>query len=77
MVQSRELFRFKPVEEMAANMAAAGADPGETVVPYCIVGLRASMDYYVARLLGFETLLYDGSFRDWTHRGLPLVEGLP
>jgi len=75
MVQSRELFRFKPVAEMAANMAAAGADAGETVVAYCIVGLRASMDYYVARLLGFETLLYDGSWRDWTNRGLPLVEG--
>jgi thiosulfate/3-mercaptopyruvate sulfurtransferase len=75
MVQSREVFRFKSVEEMAANMAAAGADAGETVVPYCIVGLRASLDYYVARLLGFETLLYDGSFRDWTSRGLPLVEG--
>jgi 3-mercaptopyruvate sulfurtransferase SseA len=75
MVQSREVFRFKTISEMAANMAAAGAEPGETVVPYCIVGLRASLDYYVARLLGFETLLYDGSWRDWTARGLPLVEG--
>jgi len=75
MVQSREVFRFRSVEELATNLANAGAYAGNTVVPYCIVGLRASMDYYVARLLGFETLLYDGSWRDWTNRGLPLVEG--
>jgi thiosulfate/3-mercaptopyruvate sulfurtransferase len=77
MVQSREVFRLRSIETLASNFAAAGADAGDTVVPYCIVGLRASMDYFVARLLGFETLLYDGSWRDWTNRGLPLVEGLP
>jgi thiosulfate/3-mercaptopyruvate sulfurtransferase len=75
LVQSREVFRFRPVQEMAAIFHAAGADPGETVVPYCIIGLRASLDYFVARLLGFESRFYDGSWRDWTNRGLPLVEG--
>jgi thiosulfate/3-mercaptopyruvate sulfurtransferase len=75
MVESPELFRFKPVDELAANLAAAGVDPGETVVSYCVVGLRASLDYFVARLLGYDALLYDGSFRDWIRRELPLVEG--
>jgi thiosulfate/3-mercaptopyruvate sulfurtransferase len=75
LVQSREVFRFRPVDEMAAVFDAAGADPGETVVPYCIIGLRASLDYFVARLLGFESRFYDGSWRDWTNRGLPLVAG--
>lgn len=75
MIQSRELFRLRSVEELAANFVRAGADPGEKVVPYCVVGLRASLDYYVARLLGYETLFYDGSWRDWANRGLPLVEG--
>jgi len=75
LVESREVFRFRPLEELARKLEGAGADPGETVVPYCIIGLRASLDYFVARLLGFETLFYDGSWRDWTNRGLPLVEG--
>lgn len=75
MIQSRELFRLKDVETLAENLAAAGVEPGDTVVPYCVVGLRASLDYFVARLLGFDTLLYDGSFRDWTRRELPLVKG--
>ncbi|MGW8265692.1 MAG: rhodanese-like domain-containing protein [Longimicrobiales bacterium] len=75
MVESREVFRLRPVEDLAAAFHGAGADPGETVVPYCIIGLRASLDYFVARLLGYETRFYDGSWRDWTNRGLPLVEG--
>lgn len=75
MIESRDLFRFRPVQELAGHFSTAGADAGDTVVPYCIVGLRASLDYFVARLLGFETLFYDGSWRDWTNRGLPLVEG--
>jgi len=75
MVQSRDVFRFRPLGELAFAFEKAGAGPGDTVVPYCIIGLRASLDYFVARLLGFETRFYDGSWRDWTNRGLPLVEG--
>lgn len=75
LVESREVFRLRPVEDLGAALLGAGADPGDTVVPYCIIGLRASLDYFVARLLGYETRFYDGSWRDWTNRGLPLVEG--
>ena len=75
LVESREVFRLRSLAELAASFLNAGANPGDTVVPYCIIGLRASLDYFVARLLGFETRIYDGSWRDWTNRGLPLVEG--
>jgi thiosulfate/3-mercaptopyruvate sulfurtransferase len=75
LVQSPELFRFRPIQELAESFSEAGADPGDTVVPYCIVGLRAGLDYFAARLLGFESRFYDGSWRDWTNRGLPLVDG--
>lgn len=74
-LESREVPRFLPVEELRTKMLAAGADPGEEVVAYCIIGLRASLDYFVARLLGYDAYLYDGSFRDWTARELPLVTG--
>jgi thiosulfate/3-mercaptopyruvate sulfurtransferase len=60
---------------MHDRFLVAGAEADDTVVPYCVVGLRASLDYFVARLLGYSTRFYDGSWRDWTARGLPLVTG--
>jgi thiosulfate/3-mercaptopyruvate sulfurtransferase len=75
LLESREMPRLLPVEDLRARFLEAGGEPGEAVVSYCIIGLRASLDYFVARLLGHETYLYDGSWRDWTARGLPLVTG--
>lgn len=49
--------------------------PGDTVVTYCLVGYRASMTYFGARLLGYPVRLYDGSYQDWSRRGLPLKKG--
>jgi len=40
-----------------------------TVVVYCQGGVQASWDYYVARYLGYQVKMYDGSFIDWSRRG--------
>ena len=45
------------------ELTEAGADPGETVVTYCQVGLRASVTYMIARMLDYETRFFDGSWR--------------
>jgi 3-mercaptopyruvate sulfurtransferase SseA len=42
-----------------------------------MVGMRASVVYFVARHLGYDTRLYDGSIVDWSQRGLPLRTGRP
>lgn len=42
---------------------------GTTVVIYCRTGVQASWDYFVARYLGYDTRMYDGSFLDWSRRG--------
>jgi thiosulfate/3-mercaptopyruvate sulfurtransferase len=52
-------------EELASMFAAAGAEHGDVVVTYCMVGWRASYNYLVARMLGYETKFYDGSWHDW------------
>jgi thiosulfate/3-mercaptopyruvate sulfurtransferase len=48
---------------------------GSTVVTYCWVGYRASATYFVARVLGYDTKFYDGSYQDWQRRGLPVRGG--
>jgi thiosulfate/3-mercaptopyruvate sulfurtransferase len=71
LVESRERPVFLPVDELADLFIQAGADPGETVVTYCQVGLRASVTYMIARMLGYETRFFDGSWRDWGSRDYP------
>ena len=74
-VQSRPIHRILPMEEVRALFEPMGAAPGSTVVTYCMVGLRASYAYMVARMLGYDAKFYDGSWRDWGSKDLPYVEG--
>lgn len=52
----------------------AGIKPGKEVVSYCHIGQQASLIYFVAKYLGYDARLYDGSFEDWSKRSeLPVV----
>jgi thiosulfate/3-mercaptopyruvate sulfurtransferase len=52
----------------------AGIKPGDQVVSYCHIGQQASLVYFVARYLGYDARLYDGSFEDWSRRSdLPVI----
>ena len=65
--------RFLPREQLTQRLEAAGVTAGRPVVAYCMVGMRASVVYFVARYLGHEPKLYDGSIVDWSRRKLPLT----
>ena len=67
--------RFLPRAQLQAKLASAGATTGKPVVSYCMVGMRASVVYFVARHLGYEAKLYDGSIVDWTIKRLPVTTG--
>jgi thiosulfate/3-mercaptopyruvate sulfurtransferase len=54
--------------------ASTGATKGDTLVTYCAVGARASISYMIARHLGYDVRLYDGSYMEWAHSGLPVVK---
>jgi thiosulfate/3-mercaptopyruvate sulfurtransferase len=71
LMESPDRPVFLPVDELEDRFVTAGADPGDTVVTYCQVGLRASVTYMIARMLGYETRLFDGSWSDWGARDFP------
>lgn len=67
--------RFLPPDQLEAKLRGAGAARDKPVVTYCMVGMRASVAYFVARYLGYDARLYDGSIVDWTARKLPTRTG--
>jgi thiosulfate/3-mercaptopyruvate sulfurtransferase len=67
--------RFLPDAELRKKFEAIGANTTTPVVSYCMVGMRASVTYFVARHLGYDARMYDGSIVDWTRRKLPAVTG--
>ena len=67
--------QFVSDAELRDRMTAAGARSGVPVVTYCMVGMRASVIYFVARHLGYDAKLYDGSIIDWGQRKLPVKKG--
>ena len=69
--------QFLPEADLRNKLAAAGARAGVPVVSYCMVGMRASVTYFVARHLGFDAKMYDGSIVDWGQRKLPVRSGRP
>jgi thiosulfate/3-mercaptopyruvate sulfurtransferase len=69
--------QLRPDDELRAKLEGAGAKAGVPVVSYCMVGMRASVVYFVARHLGFDAKMYDGSIVDWGRRKLPVRSGRP
>jgi thiosulfate/3-mercaptopyruvate sulfurtransferase len=70
-----EDLRLKSPAELSAAFARAGVRPGDTVIAYCHIGQQATAVMFAARTLGHPVLLYDGSFEDWSRRGLPVEAG--
>ena len=49
-------------------LADAGVKQGDQIVSYCHIGQQATLVYFVAKYLGYDARLYDGSFEDWSKR---------
>jgi thiosulfate/3-mercaptopyruvate sulfurtransferase len=75
LIQSQEEPLLRPEAELRGMFERAGATKDKKVVVYCMLGMRASYSYFVARYLGYDTKFYDGSWVDWSARNLPSVTG--
>jgi thiosulfate/3-mercaptopyruvate sulfurtransferase len=65
--------KLKSLPALEELFRAAGAKPGDRVVSYCHVGQQASVVYFVARYLGYDARMYDGSMDEWSrHDDLPV-----
>jgi len=70
--------KFKSPDALRALFTSAGVKPKDSVATYCHIGQQASLLYFVARYLGYDAHLYDGSFQDWSNRSdLPVEQSEP
>jgi thiosulfate/3-mercaptopyruvate sulfurtransferase len=58
-------LRYKSPQELTQLFQQAGYKRGETIVVYCHIGQQATAVVFAARTLGYNVLLYDGSYTQW------------
>lgn len=68
---------FKDTDALAAIFANAGVGSGDKVITYCHIGQQASLLWFVARRLGYDARVFDGSFQQWSGSDLPIVSPTP
>jgi thiosulfate/3-mercaptopyruvate sulfurtransferase len=66
---------FQSPEKLRAIYASRGIVPGKKIVTYCEVGLQGSHAYFLAKYLGYDAALYDGSYQEWSSKNMPVVKG--
>jgi 3-mercaptopyruvate sulfurtransferase SseA len=66
LLTSREMPTLRPPAELLAAYQAAGARPEGEVISYCRTGMQASVDYFVAKYLGFPSRIYIPSFYEYS-----------
>ena len=66
---------FKPADELKKIYEDRGIAPSQEVIAYCQVGMRASVDLFALRLIGYDNLRnYYGAWEEWGNRDdLPLA----
>ncbi|MGH9773625.1 MAG: sulfurtransferase [Candidatus Acidiferrales bacterium] len=68
--------KLKDRDALAALFRDAGVQPGDQVIAYCHIGQKASLIWLLARSLGYDARMYDGSYEEWSKRtDLPVMKG--
>lgn len=61
--------RFLPSDQLKAVLEKMGAKEAETIICYCGSGITACTDILALKLAGYDALLYEGSWSDWSKDG--------
>ena len=56
---------LKPIEQLRIMFQQAGVIKDDLIVTYCRTGGQASHAYFLAKYLGYQTRIYDGSYIQW------------
>ena len=56
---------FLAPDDLRKLFASRGITPGRKLITYCEIGLQASHMYFVAKYLGYDVAMFDGSFYQW------------
>ncbi|MGE3474639.1 MAG: sulfurtransferase [Rhodospirillaceae bacterium] len=65
-----ETSKISSAAALQAAFEKAGVKKGDKLIVYCHIGQQASGIVFAARTLGYDAVLYDGSFEDWSKRDL-------
>jgi thiosulfate/3-mercaptopyruvate sulfurtransferase len=57
--------KLKSPDDIRALLAKAGVAPGQEVVTYCAIGMRASLMAWAVQSIGLPVRIYLGSWQDW------------
>ena len=66
-IESKESPQVLRAAELRRLFQSAGIAPGRKVVSYCHSGVQGAYAYFIARYLGYDAALYDGSFQEWSN----------
>ena len=67
---------FLQPSDLRMLFQSRGIAPGEKLITYCEIGLQASHMYFVAKYLGYDVSMFDGSFYQWNDlEHLPVIKG--
>jgi thiosulfate/3-mercaptopyruvate sulfurtransferase len=66
LYENQRTQKLRSPEAIKALLAKAGVAPGQEVVTYCAVGMRASLMYWALRSVGQPARVYMGSWQDWS-----------
>jgi len=61
-------------EELERRLREAGVGRGDRVIVYCHVGFFGTTIVTAARMLGYDAVLYDGSWEHWAASDRPVVQ---
>lgn len=76
MLTNKDTRALRSPDELRQMFARAGVSSGKRSISYCEVGQQASYTYWMARYLGLDAAMYDGSWSEYSNAdGEKVVKG--